>query len=497
MPRVRAPRYILVRHGTLRIVDYPRDGVYSLLEFDTEGEAYRYLQQFSRNSRALERLEELLDEDDDDDEDEDEEDQDEDEEDEEEDDAPAGRSRPIHTIPKQRDILAEVAELIAEEELGVAEEVHRTNPPLTLDKKQETAPQEQPPTPKQEKKLTYIEIKIMDDQSGKPVNWVRLVIKTPDGNENYYTTDASGLVRIDDLDPGTCDVRCELKDAKLSDTLGFVGEGKPQGKAGGGASEWAGSSALRIAEVEEHKVKAGETLAGLAASAGMKWQDLAKFNWNTDQPDEINKALRTVVGCTKKTKDGKNYVFDDSDDPGVVLIPKKWEKQGLATGTTHDFRVKRLTIGGLKDLKIRLFDPGSRPMPGVHYKLTLAGKAIEGNADDQAWLLASAKEIPEDCQVEWDDSAEPGTFKYSMKVYLNFQGPEDAAMDKRLHNLGYHDGSAVDERVKKLQADYGLDETGKMDDVKEHVLSEHDKEFAASPQLFAKLASNRPAPSIA
>src|ERR1041384_5224505 len=95
------------------------------------------------------------DEDDDDDDDDDEDDDEEDEdEDEDEDDEYAGRSRPIHPIPKKRDILAEVAELIAEEELAVAEEVHRTNPPTALDKKEEPAPQEQPPTPRQEKKLT-------------------------------------------------------------------------------------------------------------------------------------------------------------------------------------------------------------------------------------------------------------------------------------------------------------------------------------------------------
>ena len=46
-------------------------------------------------------------------------------------------------MQKKRDILAEVAELIAEEELGVAEEVHRNNPPTTLDTKEEPAPQEQ------------------------------------------------------------------------------------------------------------------------------------------------------------------------------------------------------------------------------------------------------------------------------------------------------------------------------------------------------------------
>src|SRR5688572_24523569 len=111
MPAVRASKYILVKHGTLRIVDYPSDGVYSLLEFDSENEAYRFLQRFSRNPRAMARLEELISEDD------------EDEEEDDEDDEYAGRSRPAHAMQKERDILAEVAELIADEEVGVAREV--------------------------------------------------------------------------------------------------------------------------------------------------------------------------------------------------------------------------------------------------------------------------------------------------------------------------------------------------------------------------------------
>ena len=131
----------------------------------------------------------------------------------------AGRSRPAKPLVKKRDILAEIADLIADDELGVAEEVHRSNPPTKLDKVEAVTQQEQPPTPKQEKKLTYIEIKVVNDETAQPVNWVRLIIKTPDGNENFYTTNAQGLVRIDDLDPGTCDLRCDIKNAKPADTL--------------------------------------------------------------------------------------------------------------------------------------------------------------------------------------------------------------------------------------------------------------------------------------
>jgi hypothetical protein len=95
----------------------------------------------------------------------------------------------------------------------------------------------------------------------------------------------------------------------------------------------------RIAEIEEHKVKTGESIKSLADANGLRWQELAKFNWGTDVPDEINKHLRDEVGCTKKTRDGYNYMFDDLDDPGIMYIPKQWSEDGLQTDKTHTIRV--------------------------------------------------------------------------------------------------------------------------------------------------------------
>jgi hypothetical protein len=98
-----------------------------------------------------------------------------------------------------------------------------------------------------------------------------------------------------------------------------------------------------------HRVRAGDTLESLAERANMTWHDLAKFNFDTDEPKRVNKALRSQVGCTRKTKDGKNYVFDDSDEPGIVFIPQKLERRRASTGQAHTLRVRRVT------LPVRLF----------------------------------------------------------------------------------------------------------------------------------------------
>ena len=63
-----------------------------------------------------------------------------------------------------------------------------------------------PPPPPKAKSKTWVEFKVVEDGTGKPVGGVRLRVTTPDGIENFYTADSAGLIRIEDLDPGQCDI---------------------------------------------------------------------------------------------------------------------------------------------------------------------------------------------------------------------------------------------------------------------------------------------------
>ncbi|HEV8605375.1 MAG TPA: OmpA family protein [Tepidisphaeraceae bacterium] len=324
---MRAPRYLLVHHGTLRVADYPSDGVYSVLEFGSEGDAYRYLQRFARNPRAISRLEELVKDDEEEDEDEGE---------------GAGRSRgPAQA--KKRDVLAEIAEMIAEEELGVAEQVARFNPPTKLEEVGAASAEAPPPEAKKSpKKVTFIEVKVVIDDTGEPVNWVRMVIKTPDGNEDFYTTDKDGLIRIEDLDEGTtCDVRCDTKEAKRKDTLRFMSAGEAKGKKPDKKVAIKPGVTLRILTIEDHQVKTGETLGDLAKKGGVTESELNKFNFDTDDAAGVNKQMGIIVGSSKTDAGGK-LVLDSADKPGIVLIQSKFEQGGLAAGKRHTFRVQPL-----------------------------------------------------------------------------------------------------------------------------------------------------------
>jgi uncharacterized Zn-binding protein involved in type VI secretion len=244
----------------------------------------------------------------------------------------------------------------------------------------------------EEPKSTFT-LQVVMDETGAGVPGVELKITLPDGEQETQMTDRNGMVRIDELaSPGVCSVTCDMTDPELPRTCDFVGKGKvrltppeseddpargPQGRNGQAAdgvgeqeedqTSAAGSSQVKsrpsssveagddqarkprpwghrrlIAKIEQHKVKTGESLAGLARANGMTWQELTKFNWGTDVPRKINEHLERDVGCTRKTRDGQNYVFDDSDDPGLVYIPSSWVESGLATDAEHVIRVRML-----------------------------------------------------------------------------------------------------------------------------------------------------------
>ena len=196
----------------------------------------------------------------------------------------------------------------------------------------------------QEQRKAWIKIKVVDDETDRPISGVMLKVTLPGGSEVFRQTDPQGVM-IEKIDPGTCNVSSSFGGVTRYETLGFVRMGKLDSKpaltpeqqreqdsrAIGGAC---------IANVKEHKVKKGESILSLAKANGMQWQELAIFNWGTSVPDEINVHLRDEVGCTKKTADGFNYMFDDSDDPGIMYIPKVWEEKGLKTEQEHVIRVK-------------------------------------------------------------------------------------------------------------------------------------------------------------
>ena len=257
-----------------------------------------------------------------------------------------------------------------------------------------------------------------------------------------------------------------------------------------------------IAEIEEHSVQTGETLASVAAQAGMTWQQLAEFNWNTCDPNAITQHLRADVGCHKKTPDGKNYVFDSQDDPGVIYVPRQWTQTGLPVDQLHTIRVRGLAYGP-RERRMRLFDGFGQPIPGALYAVEIGGAEVaRGRADENGdfTLPDAAKTV---CTVNWggpdDAHASPTPFKddpsgddplifdrnwefqYARDIYVDLDQPATTAASttqsttqKRLSNMGYSASKSLAENVTAFQRDAQQAVTGVLEQVIELVRDHHD-----------------------
>ena len=88
----------------------------------------------------------------------------------------------------------------------------------------------------------------------------------------------------------------------------------------------------------------GDTLQKIAeretaAGRKMTWQDIAKFNWGTTDPDEINRFLRDQLGCHKRDPANNFIISTDTKPKGKLLIPAKFKADSLATGKRHTLNV--------------------------------------------------------------------------------------------------------------------------------------------------------------
>jgi hypothetical protein len=330
----------------------------------------------------------------------------------------------------------------------------------------------------------WIKIKVVEDQSGEVVPKVVFDLKTPNNSTEQHETRLSGMVESLGLESGNCELSGDFNDLTIDNTLVFVGVGdKPIGQQGGqqGARPCepgklpapTPGSKYRIATIEEHKVKTGETPRSIADVAGMTWQALAKFNWNTDNPDEINKHLEEDVGCTKKTADGKNFIFDDSDDPGIIYLPKKWTQANLPTNQQHVIRVR---FGPAKQLvEIRLYDDEMVPYANKKYSLDLDGKKYKGRLTDEGKLIREVHEGAKSGTITlWLDEDDD---EVKIEIPIEFESkplkPEmnDEGAIVCLVGLGYSlglDDSASSPKavmaISRFQTDYDLPSTGELDD---------------------------------
>ncbi len=104
-------------------------------------------------------------------------------------------------------------------------------------------------------------------------------------------------------------------------------------------------------DAEEYTVQDGDSLEKLAKAHGLKWEDIALFNWGTKDPRLVNAYLYYEVGCRKPHEEDApfsetgNYWFSSKDGErgsGKILIPRKWTRAGLAVEQVHTLTVRKI-----------------------------------------------------------------------------------------------------------------------------------------------------------
>ncbi|MFC1716730.1 SpaA isopeptide-forming pilin-related protein [Candidatus Poribacteria bacterium] len=77
---------------------------------------------------------------------------------------------------------------------------------------------EEAPPAAVEEETDWIEFRVVNDETDVPISGVGLKIRLTTGETRDYTTDANGLVHIDDLPSGTCDI-VEITDPDASEVV--------------------------------------------------------------------------------------------------------------------------------------------------------------------------------------------------------------------------------------------------------------------------------------
>jgi hypothetical protein len=75
----------------------------------------------------------------------------------------------------------------------------------------------------------------------------------------------------------------------------------------------------------------------------LTWQELALFNWGTDDEEEIEEFLRDELGAHKRDESNKFVISPDDEGPGRLRIPLRFEKEGLVLDHIHEVRVRKLS----------------------------------------------------------------------------------------------------------------------------------------------------------
>ena len=288
---------------------------------------------------------------------------------------------------------------------------------------------------------TWIELALRDD-SGAPVSLEPYRMTLPDGSSRHGQLDAAGFARLEELDPGICDIEFPRLDGR---EWARGAAPSPSGAPGDGSP---------IA----HRVRQGECMSSIAA--------LYRFrSWRTVYFDPVNAELRA-----KRTDPNVLGIGDE------VMIDRATKREEAPTTQRHEFVVLSSST------RLRVAFEGMKPL---HFRLRVGEVSVE-------------KPLPEDGLI--DEPIRPDARQGELTVWftddtkldgvtwnLDIGGLVDVddlrGVQSRLNNLGFgagpddgRDRPELGAAVAAFQARRGKMASGIVDDaLRNDLRAEHDE----------------------
>ncbi len=228
--------------------------------------------------------------------------------------------------------------------------------------------------------LHNVELQIVWDDSGKPVQNLPIVIENDGGETSVACADNCGIVRIDQARARSCKAQCSLEGVALEECVLFAGTGEKIStnkltEDEKQESQTRMATPKAIVMCETRKVKSAETVESVAKEAGLVPEDLSYFNW--------------------KTREYKG--LDDAEDAGIIYIPMQWSMKGLDRGQKHVIRVRPVRRGVCCRIRVRV-DPKDSELK--QYRFTLIGGNGLDNCVYKQTLDAETDALPHDEYVD-------------------------------------------------------------------------------------------------
>lgn len=261
------------------------------------------------------------------------------------------------------------------------------------------------------KQLTWVAISLVD-LKGKPVPHEKFKIELPDGTIREDQLDAQGRARIDDIEPGECEVCFTDIDGREWDVLGGVERNQVAAEGGNGASNTGGL------KLQGKRLKEGEQISALAEQQGFR-------NWHHIWNHPKNAQLRQLRA---------NHHTLHPDD--LVFLPNKEAKKETAdTGRVNAFEVDLAQLF----IRIRLEDVNARPLAQTDCTIGLDKKPEAIVTDAKGIIEHEIGKQTKNGELVAAPKLKP-LLKFDLKIGSLRDQNTFAGQQERLNNLGYFAG---------------------------------------------------------